>query len=411
MTLSYQVSWLDIYTFAKAHPNEFTLTTLSDGSRCCQFICKGFQVEITEDDWRFISSGALNRIPLEHPLDEDEMAEMATLDILESRASILYQRADAVAARARILHHKLGLRKQDISRRRQGQEGGSSGSRFQSVNQPLRTPQGSTYDLHQDLLQQFLSTPTSQSRSTSIAGLSQGSPSMATSQPNRMGGPARPVGSEDLAQDPLRPLITQKIDKLSRGDIIGPPCDRCRRLKLQCVKHLTACQGCTKKHAKCGWRSVTDEEVAILKRDLGVGTTRQTDADTEMERETGPLPPPSQSTPILPATTPSASGPSTGHHAHQSHGDMVLAPMTPGEGPRPLSRGGGGDISGPVAYGAHNILSGRYELPPMRVRTSLPHGSSQDLGANSTGTSLGRPPSTGQYPGERHSWVPPSNPQ
>ena len=337
------------------------------------------------------------------------MAELATLDILEQRASILYQRADAVAARARILHHKLGLRKQDINRRRQGQEGSSSGSRFQSVNQPLRTPQGSNYDLHQDLLQQFLSTPSSQSRSTSIAGLSQGSPSMTTSQPNRMGGTARSVGSEDTPQDPFRPLITQKIDKLSRGDIIGPPCDRCRRLKLQCVKHLTACQGCTKKHAKCGWKSVTDEEVARLKRELGVGGAREPDADTEMEREAAPLPPPSQSTPSLPSAASSAGPSSAGHHAHQPHTDVVLAPITPGEGPRPLSRGGG-DISGPAAFGAHNILSNRYELPPMKVRTSLPHGPPQDPGANRTGTPHGRPPSTGQYGGERHSWVPPSNP-
>lgn len=392
MTLSYQVSWLDIYAFAKSNPTDFTLTSLSDGSRCCQFICKGFQVEITEDDWRFISSGALNRIPLEHPLEEDEIAELATLDILEQRASVLYKKADEVAARARILHHKLGLRKQDIGRRRPGHDGGSR-SRFQPVNQPLRTSQGSSYDLHQDLLQQFLSTPSSgQSRSTSTTALSQGSPSMTTSQPQRLVGSTRSVASEDAQPDTFRPLITQKIDKLVRGDIIRPPCDRCRRLKLQCIKHLTACQGCTKKHAKCSWKAVTNDEVTRIKRDTAA-TASEPDADTEMDRDAMP---PSHSTP-----TPSS------QHRHKTHTDLVLGPITSAEGARPASRGAG-DVSGPAAFGAHNILSSRYELPPIKVRTSLPHGPVQDAGVSRAGTSHGHP-TTSQFGGDRQGWAPPNN--
>lgn len=341
------ITWLDVCTFAKANPNDFVLTTLPDGTRCSQFMCKGLQVEISEDDWRFISSGALNRIPLEHPLEEDETAELATLDILEQRASVLWRRADEVAARSRILHHKFGQRRQDILRRRKTQEeGGASGSRFQSVNQPGRpSSQGPTYDLHADLLQQFLSphTPHSASRSTSNAGLSQGqlSPSVGTTQPppHRPSGSARSstTATEDPSVDAFRPLITQKIDKLVRGDAINPPCDRCRRLKLQCVKHLTACQGCTKKHAKCSWKAVTDEEVARLKRDMGIGTGGSEGLDTEMDT----------SEPRM---------------------------LTSAEGSRPASRTGGVGEAAPLSLG-HGLLpspSGRIELPPMRMRRDLP---------------------------------------
>ena len=30
---------------------------------------------------------------------------------------------------------------------------------------------------------------------------------------------------------------------------------------MDCLKNLTACQGCTKKHAKCSWKDVTDQEL------------------------------------------------------------------------------------------------------------------------------------------------------
>lgn len=38
---------------------------------------------------------------------------------------------------------------------------------------------------------------------------------------------------------------------------------------MECIKHLTACQGCTRKHAKCSWKSLADEEVAWLKGEAG----------------------------------------------------------------------------------------------------------------------------------------------
>lgn len=64
--------------------------------------------------------------------------------------------------------------------------------------------------------------------------------------------------------------MTQKAEKLSKGDIVTPACDRCRRLRLPCVKHLTACQGCTKKHAKCSWKAMTADEAAQLRQEMGM---------------------------------------------------------------------------------------------------------------------------------------------
>ncbi|KAM4061213.1 hypothetical protein HRG_009907 [Hirsutella rhossiliensis] len=284
------ISWLDIVAFAKANPNSFMLTTMADGTRCCHFVCKGVRTEISEDDWRLISSGAFDRFQLERPFEEDETAELATLDILEQRASILYKKADEVAARARILHHKLGHRRGDLARRRRTQEGG--GARFHAVNQPARPPGfGSSYDLHADLLQQYMAAPQTTcvppSRSTSGAGMSVaslGPLSPARTSPHRQQlHRLSPQGAAaDVGGEAYRVLITQSTDKLAKGDMIHPPCDRCRRLRLQCTKHLTACQGCTKKHAKCSWRFLTDDEIAWLRSEAGAeGET------TEGEQEGG----------------------------------------------------------------------------------------------------------------------------
>lgn len=372
------MNWLDVCNFAKANPNDFVLTTLHDGTRCCQFMCKGLQVEISEDDWRFISSGAVSRIPMENPMEEDETAELATLDILEQRASVLWRRADEVAARSRILHHKFGQRRQDILRRRKTHEDANpSSSRFHSVNQPGRpSSQGPSYDLHADLLQQFLSSPTpgSASRSTSNAGLSQGQPSplAGTTQPSvhRLSGSTRSSNAtDDAAVDAFRPLITQKIDKLVRGEAVSPACDRCRRLKLQCIKNLTACQGCTKKHAKCSWKTITEDEITRLKRDMGLaegGELLDTDMDLSSE----------------PRTIMSA------------------------EGSRPASRSG---EMGSMSYGSHGGLmhspTGRIELPPMRMSRDVPPPHSQRAETPLSQSSAGQ----GQY-GDRSGGYGPSNP-
>ncbi|KAG7430642.1 hypothetical protein Forpi1262_v008551 [Fusarium oxysporum f. sp. raphani] len=271
------ISWLDVVSFARSNPKDFTLVQKADGSRCCQFVLKGSQVEIMEDDWRLVWSGALDRFPLDHPLEEDETAELATLDILEQRTSILYKKADEVAARARILNHRLGQRKQDIRRRRSTQD--TPPSRYQPTNSTgssssQRTANFSAgYDLHADLLQQFLAASASPppSRSTSVTGipittLSQPSPSHSTTHSQAHGPRYSGHAAETTVQPVMdsreatfRSLITQRTDQL----------------------------GCTKKHAKCSWKTVTDDEFRQLKRDMGLRDemdTPKTDIQVDLGR-------------------------------------------------------------------------------------------------------------------------------
>ena len=60
---------------------------------------------------------------------------------------------------------------------------------------------------------------------------------------------------------PYKAEMVSRMELLQRGDRVQPPCDRCRRLHMDCLKNLTACLGCTRKHAKCSWKEVTDDEL------------------------------------------------------------------------------------------------------------------------------------------------------
>ena len=60
---------------------------------------------------------------------------------------------------------------------------------------------------------------------------------------------------------PYKGEMMQRMEQLNRGDRVQPPCDRCRRLHMDCLKNLTACMGCTKKHAKCSWKDVEEQEL------------------------------------------------------------------------------------------------------------------------------------------------------
>ncbi|KAI2619682.1 hypothetical protein GGR54DRAFT_603176 [Hypoxylon sp. NC1633] len=296
------VTWLDIVEFAKAKPGEFLLAPTPSGGRSCQFPLKGVQVEIGEDDWRLIVSGALDRFRLvpPQPLEEDETAELATLEIVEQRLQVLIKKADEVARRARQLNYHLSGRKASIHARRASQS--SSGPGFQAVNQPMGSGANPGYDLHADLLQQFLAPSQSSSHRISSASSVPPTPNaMATAastprpsmqQPTLMGStrpspgyPAEPA-VKDIEEE-NRALVTTKIEKLARGDAIHPPCDRCRRLKTQCIKHLTACQGCTRKHARCVWKGLTEEEVAWLKGEASGDGDDEVDEDI---REVGRVP-------------------------------------------------------------------------------------------------------------------------
>ncbi|UKZ60726.1 uncharacterized protein TrAtP1_001997 [Trichoderma atroviride] len=350
----------------------------------------GAQVEIAEDDWRLIYSGALDKFPLEHIFQEDEAAELATLEIMMQRSSLLYNKADEVAARARFLSRRLETRRKDVAHQLLRHADASAAnavtvsSGFCAINHPPPSGPGSCgsppHDLHGDLLHQFMvasmqnqppqgpppgyyhyqqhpvfgsalpaiatglsplaapileappyhplpvltypnaagpaattSSPSpspsslasilaplpvlAPSPTTSITASSTPAPVPGVSFPASSSPPAAPalapvpipalpsrrargragrgrgrrgaVG-KDLGPEKHRALVLKKTDTVHKGDVIFPTCDRCRRLRLQCVKHLSACRGCTKKHARCSWRNVTDEEAEIVRHQLEI---------------------------------------------------------------------------------------------------------------------------------------------
>lgn len=166
--ISEPVAWLDVVQFAKSNPNDFRLVTSPDHRRrYCTLYLKGNQLEITEDDWRLIMSGTLDRFNLAplQPVEEDEKTEFATLEILEQRLQILIKRADEVARKARQLNYHLLGRKAAISARYTESspppDSASSppapNAEFQVVNYQQSQMPGSNlpYDIYTDLLQQF----------------------------------------------------------------------------------------------------------------------------------------------------------------------------------------------------------------------------------------------------------------
>jgi hypothetical protein len=209
------------------------------------------------------------------PIPEDETAELGTLNILENRLTMLIKKADAVASKARQLNYHLKGRKAAVLSRKAADlpvtdEISSqhfSPQPFSAVNtRSSIPPNGEPAKIQQQLLEQFLSDErrpsTSQprpkaSRISTDAGFHTFNGQEVDSR--RMSHPLTP--SEDGTEGQYRILMASKIEKLSRGEAIYPPCDRCRRLKFDCTKHLTACQACTKKHAKCSWKDIKEGEL------------------------------------------------------------------------------------------------------------------------------------------------------
>lgn len=68
---------------------------------------------------------------------------------------------------------------------------------------------------------------------------------------------------------PYKGEMVIRMESINRGERIIPPCDRCRRLHMDCLKNLTACMGCTKKHAKCSWKDVRESELREADRMMG----------------------------------------------------------------------------------------------------------------------------------------------
>ncbi|KAJ8066719.1 hypothetical protein OCU04_004112 [Sclerotinia nivalis] len=283
------ITWLEIVSFARSNPADFIISESLHSVKVCRFWINGGQIEISEDDYRLIMSGAPERMIPSQPMPEDETSELGTLLILENRLTMLIKKADAVASRARQLNYHLKGRKNAIMAKKSPEQLSESplpfaSHPFSAINRS-RSPaslNGETAKLQQDLLEQFHSpnrrqSLPSQPRSKqprlhtsehtnfhSFNGAPQSSDHQRVSQP--------PSNSDDGIEGQYRVLMAARIEKLHKGDPITPPCDRCRRLRFTCTKHMTACAACTKKHAKCSWKDVKDGELeatasALTQRD------------------------------------------------------------------------------------------------------------------------------------------------
>ena len=244
------------------------LNETSHGKACRVWI-KGGQLEIPEDDYRLIMSGAPERMIPPHASPEDEAAELGTLNILESRLGMLIKKADAVASKARQLNYHLKGRKAAVVSRKADQAVPEtpeartfSPQPFSAINQSPKPGNGEVSKIQQELLEQFMSN----GRRSSVAHVSRPKANRAAADSLNGDSDTRRISypisySDDATETHYRVLMASKIEKLARGDVIDPPCDRCRRLRFECTKHLTACSACTKKHAKCSWKDIREGEL------------------------------------------------------------------------------------------------------------------------------------------------------
>ncbi|KAL1592230.1 hypothetical protein SLS60_011307 [Paraconiothyrium brasiliense] len=211
------VTWLDVVEFARNKPEQFQLGQMSEGIRVCQFYTKQCRVQISEEDFVLISSGIPQKMIPPQPIIEDEEKELGTLEILERNLGQICQLADqakppkpadlgpAALAQQRPLHM-------------------SDSELHQVMNSPVPIP----------------NTP-----SSLLPAASQRA--------------QQPQDKDDGG--PFKAEMVHRMESLAKGERILPPCDRCRRLHMDCLKNLTACMGCTRKHAKCSWREVRENEI------------------------------------------------------------------------------------------------------------------------------------------------------
>ncbi|POS86095.1 hypothetical protein EPUL_004440 [Erysiphe pulchra] len=261
-------TWLDIVTFARTNPSEFVLIDSKDvpGEKVSQLWIRGGQIEISEDDYQLIMSGGPERMIPAQPIADDESTEICTLSILEARLAVLIKKADAVASKARRLNYQIKGRQTAILGSKVAVESYAYGEanthpfprKFPTINacthaQTSTAPNKNIAQMQDRLLKQFLSYTNhdggTQFKKPKITQMETGGRKLLPQESRR-----------SLKEVTNRLLMASRIEKLNRGDLIRPPCDRCRRLKFDCIKHLTACQACTKKHAKCSWRDTMDSE-------------------------------------------------------------------------------------------------------------------------------------------------------
>ncbi|KAF1343988.1 hypothetical protein BDV97DRAFT_304815, partial [Delphinella strobiligena] len=264
------VTWLDVVHFAQAHPGQFALATFSEGRRVCQFYYpqKQVRVQVSEEDFLFINSGRCQDLIPPLPIWEDEEKEVGTCEILEKALRELTNAADMVAARTRQLGHRLKGRRMAIQERRSEQGQGHAEADTPPANpphlphapsssvSPAPTAPPTGYGL--DALTYYIESNPTSNRPTFT-------PANFTSSDNTpKHNFSRPLPPSQESSQPYRAICQAHMESLPRGSRVLPPCDRCRRLRMDCLKNLSSCAGCTKKHARCHWKEVRREEVLGL---------------------------------------------------------------------------------------------------------------------------------------------------
>lgn len=243
------VTWLDIVDYVNDNPLAYDIEIVPGRGRVCQLNLEGVEVEILEADWRLIRSGNLSNFARSSPdaFQTDQGFELATLDIVRDQLLAAADRASEVNARARQLVSRIDARQTTIRPAMLGISG--------RLPAPFDDP---TYDVHAELLAQFSAT-----ESSAVPAPPHPSRDMSRGAAPRPPPPPPRTRSfqADYAATPYAPLILANLARLQRGMEVEPPCDRCRRLHVSCMKHQSACTGCTKKHTKCTWINVTDNEL------------------------------------------------------------------------------------------------------------------------------------------------------
>ncbi|KAF1923200.1 uncharacterized protein M421DRAFT_104558 [Didymella exigua CBS 183.55] len=120
---------------------------------------------------------------------------------------------------------------------------------------------------------------------------------------------------------PFKTEMVHRMESLGKGERILPPCDRCRRLHMDCLKNLTACMGCTKKHAKCSWKDVREGELqGAFTHPPGSNSNMHTDtSDHESHDRASTASPPSMLSP--------RHGYASSHIASSSNGHSTPQPQ------------------------------------------------------------------------------------
>ena len=258
------LSWLDVAHASQNPTNIHEFEDAAENKRVVQFEAKRCTVQVGWEEWQMVRSGLLQKMMPSQPVAEDEDRELGTLDILEETVSRVVALADQVAARGRQFNHRLKARRHAIAEKRQVDTLDINGVTTASASPHTRQELTRLFTSNRQHLSQ---TPASQvpptTPTTTLHSSTQqahATPNTSTNTPNSAPRARRPP-PPPAPDGPYKSLMTSRMEMLHKGAQIYPPCDRCRRLRIDCAKNLTACVGCTKKHCKCAWRDVNGDEI------------------------------------------------------------------------------------------------------------------------------------------------------